>query len=125
MSIMERINRSESLRYRVIFDPPGNDVNEWLTMIGFILSPSDFESFHLAVGEGMFTGSVPVVWDWPGSSEIWPKASIVRSAELASERIFSFNGRDLKVEGARMREYILKNYATEDVVALWEDVILN
>ena len=45
--IMERINSSENLRYKVIFDAPGDDVNQWLTLIGFILSPSDFESFHL------------------------------------------------------------------------------
>ena len=32
MKIMERINSNEHLRYRVIFDPAGDDVNDWMTL---------------------------------------------------------------------------------------------
>ncbi len=70
-NVFERINSNPRLRHKVIFDPPGDDVNDWFTMVGFILSPSDFESFHMAIGEGMLTGAVPIIWDWDGASEIW------------------------------------------------------
>lgn len=66
-----RINSNPKLRHKVIFDPPGDDVNEWFTMVGFILSPSDFESFHMAVGEGILTGAIPIIWNWDGAAEIW------------------------------------------------------
>lgn len=46
--------------YIVIFDPPADDVNEWFKSVGFILSPSNFESFHLDIGEVIFNGTVPV-----------------------------------------------------------------
>lgn len=81
--IFKRINSHPKLRYKVIFDPPGDDVNEWFTMVGFILSPSDFESFHMAIGEGMLTGAMPIIWDWDGAEEIWGKSFILNSTSEA------------------------------------------
>lgn len=81
--IFERINQSPVLRHKVIFDPPGDDVNDWFTLVGFILSPSDFESFHMAIGEGMLTGTVPIIWNWEGASDIWGAHWVVHSLEEA------------------------------------------
>ena len=75
--VFERINGNPVLRNKVIFDPPGDDVNDWFTMVGFILSPSDFESFHMAIGEGMLTGAIPIVWNWDGAKEIWGGGYVV------------------------------------------------
>ncbi len=55
--------------------------------MGFVLSPSDFESFHMAVGEGMLTGSIPIVWNWDGANEIWPKEYIVNDTNEAKKLI--------------------------------------
>ena len=121
MNIMRRINSSDELRYKVIFDPPGEDVDQWLTMIGFILSPSDYESFHLAVGEGMLTGAFPVVWNWPGSKEIWPENAIVQSAEIATEKILSAHDTNSSTEAILARNYVLENYGVEHIVSLWEE----
>lgn len=63
---------SGPLRHKVVFDPAGDNVEEWLQQIGFILSPSDFESFHMAVAEGATSGAVPVVWNWEGAETIYP-----------------------------------------------------
>lgn len=87
--VYEKINSSKDLRHKVIFDPPGNDVHHWLKNIGYLLSPSDFESFHMAVGEAVLTGAVPVVWNWEGASQIWPEARIVNSPKEASDYILS------------------------------------
>ncbi|MFV1876115.1 hypothetical protein [Nioella sp.] len=81
--IFERINQSPVLRHKVIFDPLGDDVNDWFTLVGFILSPSDFESFHMAIGEGMLTGTVPIIWNWEGASDIWGAHWVVHSLEEA------------------------------------------
>lgn len=88
-SIFERINSNDELRHKVIFDPPGDDVNEWMTMVGYILSPSDAESFHMAVGEGILTGATPVVWNWEGADELWPAECVVRNATEAANLVLS------------------------------------
>lgn len=71
-----RINGSELLRHKVIFDPPGDDVNDWFQMVGWILSPSEHESFHMAIGEGIATGAIPLIWPWEGAKEIWGEACV-------------------------------------------------
>lgn len=90
-NVFKRINSNPKLRYKVIFDPAGDDVNEWFTMVGFILSPSDFESFHMAIGEGMLTGSIPIVWNWDGASEIWGENYIVNSVKEAKDLVYESN----------------------------------
>lgn len=80
------INSSE-LRNRIIFDPPGSDVHYWLQKIGYILSPSDFESFHVAVSEGVSSSSFPVVWNWEGANEIYPPFQLMNDATNAAKFI--------------------------------------
>jgi glycosyltransferase involved in cell wall biosynthesis len=123
MEIMKRINSSETLRYKVIFDPEGDDVDQWFTMVGFILSPSDFESFHMTVGEGMLTGAIPVVWDWDGASVIWPKDSIVKSPKEAADNIHSVSIDSFQEKSINSRNYVLENYATDDSVRKWCEVL--
>lgn len=116
--VFERINSSPFLRHKVIFDPPGDDVNDWFTMVGFILSPSDFESFHMAVGEGALTGALPVIWNWDGASEIWGEQWIVHSLEQAVERV-------MQAPPAAGKSLTLPvRMASEQVVARWKQVLL-
>lgn len=88
-ALFHRINSSPELRHKVIFDPPGDDVNDWFKMVGFILSPSDHESFHMAVGEGMLTGAMPVIWNWDGAADIWGSRWVVNSVEDAKTAVLS------------------------------------
>lgn len=89
--IFQRLNNNAELRYRVIFDPPGDDVNDWLTLVGYILSPSDFESFHMAIGEGMLSGSIPVIWNWEGSKDIWGERWIVSDVIQAKRAVLEWS----------------------------------
>ncbi|MBB3142611.1 glycosyltransferase family protein [Halomonas organivorans] len=91
-NLFERINSNPRLRHKVIFDPPGDDVNEWFTMIGIILSPSDHESFHMAIGEGMLTGAMPVIWDWEGAVQVWGEEAVVSNISQAKSNIFTSTG---------------------------------
>src|SRR5690606_9121293 len=89
--IFERLNNNSTLRYKVIFDPPGDDINDWLTLVGYILSPSDFESFHVAVGEGMLSGSLPLIWNWEGAQEIWGERWIVSDVTQAKRAVLEWD----------------------------------
>lgn len=107
--VFERINSNPKLRHKVIFDPPGDDVNEWFTMVGFILSPSDFESFHMAIGEGMLTGAVPIIWGWEGAAEIWGKDSVYADKEDMTANILN-NTYKAKLN---------KSFLSTDIISKW------
>ena len=70
---LRRVQRSPLLQDAVVFDDAGPDVPAWLRRIGFVLSTSDDESFHVAPAEGMAARAVPVIRHWPGAETIYDK----------------------------------------------------
>ncbi|WP_201540843.1 glycosyltransferase [Psychrobacter sp. 1044] len=70
----------------VIFEGHG-PIDLWLQKIGYILSVSEFESFHLAPAEGMASGAVPIIYNWDGSKTIYDKKFIVNSSDKATNII--------------------------------------
>ncbi len=80
-----RVQRSPLLRDAVVFDDAGPDVAAWLRRIGFVLSTSDDESFHVAPAEGMASRAVPVIRHWPGAETIYDRRWIGETpAEMAA-----------------------------------------
>lgn len=73
----------------VTFDGHGSDMDVWFQKIGFILSTSDYETFHLAPAEGMASGSVPVIFNWSGSKAIYDKKWIVSNDDEAVQYILN------------------------------------
>lgn len=84
-----RIANDPRLRDHVVFEDFSPSVANWFRKIGFILSPSDRETFHLAVAEGMASRAVPIVWDRDGSREIFSDEYVVTSDEEAIARIIN------------------------------------
>ncbi|MBF7051769.1 glycosyltransferase [Halomonas sp. KAO] len=74
----------------VIFEGFG-PIDAWLTKIGWVLSVSDHESFHLAVAEGMASGSSPIVLNWAGARAIYPSQCVFRSVEDAFQSVLDEN----------------------------------
>jgi glycosyltransferase involved in cell wall biosynthesis len=72
-AVLRRIQRSPLLRDAVVFDDAGPDVAAWLRRVGFVLSTSDDESFHVAPAEAMASRAVPVVRHWSGAETIYDK----------------------------------------------------
>lgn len=116
-NIYKKINENPMLRHKVIFDPPGDDVNDWLSLVGYILSPSDFESFHMAIGEGMLTGAIPIIWGWEGAADIWGEQWIVRDIEHA-KRVVLGEGVDYS-----LIQESLKSLNSETVIKKWEEIL--
>ncbi|MGP9534329.1 MULTISPECIES: glycosyltransferase family protein [unclassified Halomonas] len=115
--VFKRINSNPKLQHKVIFDPPGDDVNDWFTLVGFILSPSDHESFHMAVGEGMLTGATPIIWDWDGAAEIWGEKRVVNSVQQAQRAVMSG---ELNQEHTTALKSTL---SSQDISQCWQQVI--
>lgn len=85
--VYEKINRNPALKKSVVFDGFSNDMVSWYRKIDFILSPSDFESFHYAVADGVLSGCIPVVWDWDEAAQIYTEDWVVNSIPNAISRI--------------------------------------
>jgi glycosyltransferase involved in cell wall biosynthesis len=82
---LRRVQRSGWLRGAVVFDDAGPDVAAWLRRVGFVLSTSDDESFHVAPAEGMASRAVPVLRHWPGAETIYDMRWIHRGpAQMAA-----------------------------------------
>lgn len=69
--VLRRAQTSPLLRDAVVFDGFGPDVGAWLRRVGFVLSTSDDESFHLSPAEGMASGAVPALLPWAGAETIY------------------------------------------------------
>ena len=66
-----RIKENKLLKDAVIFDGFGPDMAEWYRKIGYVLSTSDYESFHLSVADCLASGGQPVVFDWDGAESLY------------------------------------------------------
>lgn len=72
-AVLRRVRTDARLVDGVVFDAYGSDVGTWLRRVGWMLSTSDDESFHLAPAETMASGGVPVLRDWPGVDTIYDR----------------------------------------------------
>jgi hypothetical protein len=60
---------------------------EWYAGVDYVLSTSDFESFHFTVADGAAAGCVPVVLPWEGANEIYPGEWVHADARSAAQSI--------------------------------------
>lgn len=70
--LFDRIRKDRRLVRAVRFEGPVANIPGWFAGIGVIASVSDFESFHLALAEGLASRSVPIVVEREGVHEIFP-----------------------------------------------------
>ncbi len=124
-AVLNRVRRDPSLRGAVVFDPYGPDVASWLRKIGWVLSTSDDESFHLAPAEGMASRALPAVLAWPGAETIYPHEWVDATVDDMADRILavSSNG-GLRAHGDDVRDFVLDNYSLERVCGLWLDLVV-
>lgn len=102
-SIFERLRQDTELSQHVIFEPFGPDMGNWFRRIGWMLSPSTRETFHLAPVEAMASGAIPVVWNREGANEI-------------------FGDDYVHIDSAEASRYILSNLDKQNYDALAIDV---
>ena len=86
-ALFERLHADPTVAGAVSFDGFGGDVPVWLRRVGWVLSTSDDESFHLAPAEGMASGAVPAILPWPGADTIYDTRWIHRDPWEMAEAI--------------------------------------
>lgn len=121
---LEKKIQTSPARDRIIFDPHGDDMAEWFRKIGYILSTSEFESFHLTPLEGMASGTVPVILDWPGSRAVHDQQFIFGGIDEAANFIQSEESRAL-IGAAELKRYVIGKCGLSKVFSQFEQMILD
>ena len=104
---MKRLEDDPHLIGQVYFDGWGNDVPEWFSKVGFILSVSDIEGSHQAVAEGAASGTVPIIIEWPGANEVYPQNWCVDTLDDAVEMIIKEMNEISTAEGQKKKGEIM------------------
>ena len=121
---MARINCAP-WRNSVIFEPFGPDIDAWFRKIGFILSPSDDESFHLSIAEGMASGAIPIIRLREEVPGLYPSEYTFSDVREAVELIECLrrDGGNAEPRCARLKTYVRENYDLAVVMVSWERMI--
>jgi glycosyltransferase involved in cell wall biosynthesis len=123
MTALRRVQRSPLLQGAVVFDDAGPDVPSWLRRIGFVLSTSDDESFHVAPAEGMASRAVPVIRHWPGAETIYDKRWLTRTPLEMAAAIAAYRDEEpWRAAGALAREQVLA-WDLATVAGTWYQVL--
>jgi|GEM_PF-806170 len=120
------IDGDPALKKAVIFDGFDNDMPQWYKKIDFILSPSDFESFHYAVADGVAAGCLPIVWNWEEAREIYTEKWVVEDVEEAVRRVESclaLERDDFQRIVASNRDIIVRKYGYEKIYRMLETLL--
>ncbi len=121
---MDRIKNSNLLKDAVYFDGWGDDMPEWYQKIGFILSVSDFESFHLSVAEGAASRAVPVLLKWEGAEEIYPKDWSYRTVdEIVNAILDIVKSGNYEEIGQSWYNFVKENFSLDRVFAMWKELL--
>jgi glycosyltransferase involved in cell wall biosynthesis len=116
----ERFDIDHHLRGAVSFESYTPSLAEWYSRIGFILSPSDFESFHYSIAEGAASGSVPIIWPWDGAEEFYPESWIGQNHQEIVEMVLDSQRTQLKVI-EKNKQVISQRYSMEKIFAKLQD----
>ena len=99
----------------VVFDGYTPSLPFWYKKVGYILSPSDFESFHYSIAEGVSSGAIPMIWEWDGSKDLYPSEWSFRDTESIAKHIISnkdkFNDNENK-----NRKFVQENYGMKKIL---------
>ena len=119
-----RIENSKYLQGAVHFDGFGKDMPQWYQKIGFVLSVSDFESFHLTVADGASSGAIPIILKWEGSDEIYPKEWSMQSIDEAVNKILTLSKDDSKfaTETDQCQKYVQK-FSFDNIYNEWSKLL--
>ncbi|MEA2530382.1 MAG: hypothetical protein QOG89_2026 [Thermomicrobiales bacterium] len=122
------VNRSD-LADSVVFDEFGDDVAEWFTEIGTILSTSEHESAHLAVAEGMASGAVPVIRGWAGARRHYPERYVVQheAEAFVTEAVATILERDNPIgrlqESRFCKAFVRDNFDRRCIIRQYEELL--
>lgn len=120
----ERVDRSPLLREAVAFDSFGANVSAWYQKVGFVLSTSDSESFHVALADGMSSRSVPLLFPWEGAAELYGSEWLCKGEDAAIRFVEeSVRGSQWSECGQKARDQVVGRYPIDSVLGEWLELV--
>jgi glycosyltransferase involved in cell wall biosynthesis len=108
----------------VVLDPHGEDVPDWFTNVGFVLSTSDLEGSHQAVAEGMAAGAIPVIRNWRGADALYPQRFVFRTVDEAVERVRRYADESVRGEEAeRCRAFARREFDAPRIASRFDRLL--
>ena len=117
ITMKEHVIDSMGIRDRITVYPAGQDMNQWLEDMDFILVPSYKEAFSYATAEAMAKGIKPILNNWWGAEDIWPREYIYSHLDEAVRMFFGPR------EPENYRGYVQQHYDLKRMLAEY-DVLL-
>lgn len=116
-------NKIKNSKYKdnIVFEKFDKNLDIFFTKIGYILSTSDFESFHLTVAEGMSSGSIPIILNWDGCEQIYPNQYICKNLDDAVNLITTSN---YKLVGEYLKLYTRGKFDISKIFKQIENLII-
>ena len=107
----------------IVFENYGSDMSDWYSKIGFLLSTSDHEGSHQAVAEGMASGAIPVIRNWPGADLIYPSKYVHESISEAVELIKNCKASEQYVKNTiEVKYYARQNFDQTKILPVYEQL---
>jgi glycosyltransferase involved in cell wall biosynthesis len=122
-AVFRRIHIDPNLRDAVVFDCFGPDVGSWLRRIGYVLSTSDDESFHLAPAEGMASRAVPALLPWPGADTIYDRRWIHADPPAMADALADLAADGWERAGEQAQAQVRAAYSLGLVLERWTGLL--
>lgn len=103
----------------VLVEGHGDDMADWYSRIGVVLSTSDFESFHYTIADGVASGARPAVLYWPGAELIYPRRWLSDTVDQVARSIVE--GESEPADTEYVAEHFAIDKVTNDLKALLTD----
>ena len=101
------------------------DTKTGLAEIGFVLSMSEFESFHVAPAEAFAAGNQAVFLPWPGVEYIYPSQYIFK--DVSEMKNYILSQRDIarfQADGNVGQMHVQSFYALSIFVSRIRDIVV-
>ncbi len=105
------------LNIPVVFDGWVEDMPGYLRDKDYVISTSLFESFHYSIAEGMASGVLPLIHDWPGASYLYPHEYLFTTPDECTTLIKRLETQDRQQLGRKCRDFIVSHYDLDKQLA--------
>lgn len=108
----------------ITWEQTDTNIGSFFSKVGYVLSTSDDESFHLSVAEGMASGCIAVVRSWPGADTVYNESWLFSSANDAAAEIIRIS-RDKNVfdELSSDARRDVEPFDVKTVTTQWRDLL--
>ena len=98
----------------VYFDGWVDDMPRWYADKDFVISTSLFESFHYSIAEGMSCGLMPLIHNWFGAGNLYPREFLFNDPDGCLDLLLKLEREDRLTLALSNREFIESRYRLDD-----------